>query len=38
MAWPLVPLERVVLFNPKASDHRELADETLVFYSNELGV
>ncbi len=32
MEWPLVPLERVALINPKDNDYRELSDETLVSF------
>ena len=32
MAWPLVPLDRVVLFNPKDSDHHNLSDDTPVSF------
>ena len=32
MEWPLVPLERVVLVNPKDDDHKGLSDDTLVSF------
>ena len=32
MEWPLVPLERVVLVNPKDDDDRDLSDETPVSF------
>ena len=32
MGWPLVPLERVAIVNPKDEDYRQLSDETLVSF------
>ena len=32
MTWPLIPLERVVLVNPKDDDHRHLPDDTPVSF------
>ena len=32
MKWPLVPLQRVVLVNPKDDDHKGLSDDTPVSF------
>ncbi len=32
MEWPIVPLERVVLVNPKDDDHQDLSDDTVVSF------